>query len=316
MAKLIIEEINRLGHVINRHKYDQLPIRIGRGYNNDLILSDPYVSPNHVIIDESDAGWLVEDQDSENGIKFRLHSTQSRANHLLSGDEIIIGRTRLRLVSPWQAVSKTHLLPTKASLPKLIAQPTFAIATVIVTIALLLADAQLTVSVKTGFEKLLASALPTFIFALVWAGVWAFVGRVIMHRASFLPHFIAALLTFVISMIVATVSEYITYNTSDELAATLIEFTIIGFTLAGLFYINLSNATNVGKRSTLIISHSVAWSLLLMGLFLQYVNKPDFVHNANFPNQLKPPFAKIATSKSPDDFLKASEALFDRKPDQ
>jgi len=313
MAKIIIEEINRLGHVIHRHRFDQLPVRIGRGYRNDLILGDPYISPEHVIIDESDTGWLIEDLESENGIKFRLHSTQSRANHLLSGDEIIIGRTRLRLVSPWHSVGKTHLLPTSTSLPKIISQPAVAITTVIIAMVLLLVDAQLTISVKTGFEKLFASALPTFIFALAWGGIWTFVGRVITHRASFLPHFTAALLTFVISMIVAAASEYITYNMNNEMSATLFEFIIIGFTLAGLFYINLTNSTNITKSSALTISHSVAWSLLLVGLFLQYVNKPDFVHSPDYPTHLKPPFAKIAHSKSPDEFLKASEFLFEKK---
>lgn len=314
MAKIIIEEINRLGHVIHRHVYDQLPIKIGRGYANDLILSDPYVSPEHVIVDESDTGWLIEDQDSENGIKYRLHSTQSRANHLSSGDEIIVGRTRLRLVSPWHKVGQTHMLPTKASLPKIIAQPGIAATVVVATFIFLLLDAHLTTQITTGFEKLLARTLPTFIFALAWAGIWTFVGRVITHRASFVPHFIAALLTFIISMAIAVISEYLTYNLNGELAATLFEFIVIGFTLAGLFYINLSNSTNVVKRSTLIISHSVAWSLLIVGLFMQYVNKPDFIHSPEYPKYLKPPFAKLAHSKSPERFLKDSEQIFVEKP--
>ena len=73
------------------------------------------------------------------------------------------------------------------------------VVTITFALFLLLLEAQLNTSVKTGFDKLLASALPTFIFALVWGGIWTFVGRVIIHRASFIPHFVAAVLTFVIS---------------------------------------------------------------------------------------------------------------------
>ena len=310
MAKIIIEEVNRLGHVISRHKYDQLPIHVGRGYQNDLILSDPFVSSEHVIISEAENGWLAEDQNSENGIKLKLHSTGSQANLLHSGDEIILGRTRLRLLSPQHPVADTHLLPTRASLPKIISQPAIATATVIITLVILILDTQLSSTKQMGFDKLLANSLPTFIFALVWAGIWTFVGRVIIHRASFLPHFIAALMIFLISMLTATVTEYITYNSSGELFATLFEFLIIGFSLAGLFYINLSNSTNISRRSILVTSHSVAWSMLLVGLFMQYVNQPEFRASPDYPTELKAPFAKLATSKTMDEFLKDSEFVF------
>ena len=310
MAKIIIEEVNRLGHVTGRHNFDQFPLRIGRGYQNDLIIDDPYVSSEHVCLHETENGWLVEDRQSENGIKYRLHSTPSGVNQLKSGDEIILGRSRLRLLSPWHPVAKTHLLPTKTSLSKILAYPAVATGVIVVAFVLLLTENYFSIAVKTGFEKLLASAIPTFMFALLWAGIWAFVGRVMIHRASFLPHFIAALMVFIISMFTSTLSEYITYNLSTTLPASLMEFFVIGFTIAGLFYINLTNSTNLNRRSNLITSHAVAWSMLMMGLFMQYVNKPEFSPAPEYASELKPPFAKVVSSQSLDDFLKESETVF------
>jgi len=314
MAKIILEEVNRLGHVTGRHVFDHFPLSIGRGYQNDLIIDDPFVSAQHVVINETENGWHVEDRQSENGIKYRFHSTQSHLNHLNSGDEIILGRTRLRLLSPWHPVPKTSLLPTKSSISKMLAYPTVTIGVIAVAIIILLIDAQLSTAIKTGAEKLLASILPPFLFALFWAGFWTFVGRVITHRASFIPHFVAAILVFIISTSTATLSEYITYNLHTTLPATLIEFIIIGFTLAGLLYVNLSNSTNLNRYSTLVTSHSVAWTVLLLGLFMQYVNKPDFSHSPDYASDLKPPFAKVTRSQSLEDFIKDSEEIFkDRK---
>ena len=316
MAKIIIEEVNRLGHVIGRHSYDQFPVMIGRGYQNNLIIDDPYVSGEHACISETENGWLVEDKQSDNGIKYRLHSTQSRENQLYSGDELIIGRTRLRLLSPSHPVAKTHLLPTRASFSKVLAHPVAAASIILIAILLLILDYQLSVPLKTGVEKLIANMFPTFIFALAWAGIWAFVGRVIIHRASFLPHFIAALMVFVISMLTAIVSEYLTFNLNGKTIATIIEFFIIGFTITGLLYVNLSNSTNLNRKSNLITSHCVAWSMLLMGLFMQYVNKPEFSHAPEYASQLKPPFAKVVSSKSLDEFINTSEKVFeDRSED-
>ena len=195
-------------------------------------------------------------------------------------------------------------------MPKIISRPAIATTTVIITLTILILDAQLSSTKQIGFDKLLANSLPTFIFALVWAGIWTFVGRVITHRASFLPHFVAALMIFLISLLTSTLTEYITYNSSGELISTLIEFLVVGFSLAGLFYINLSNSTNISKRSILVTSHSVAWSMLLVGLFMQYVNQPEFRASPDYPAELKAPFAKLATSKSLDEFLKDSDFIF------
>lgn len=310
MARIIIEEVNRLGHVIGRHSFEQFPVTVGRGYQNRLIIDDPYISAEHVCINETENGWLIEDRQSENGVKYRLHSEYSQPGQLNSGDEIIIGRTRLRLLSPTHPVAKTHLLPTRTSLSKLLANPIAVISTIVITIILLLLEYQLSIPVKTGTEKLVASMFPTFLFALTWAGIWAFVGRVIIHRATFLPHFVAALVVFIISMITATISEYLVFNLNDKTVATILEFIVIGFTIAGLLYVNLTNSTNLNKKSNLITSHCVAWSMLLMGLFMQYVNQPEFRHSPDYPSQLKPPFAKISTSKSLDEFIQESEEVF------
>ena len=108
-------------------------------------------------------------------------------------------------------------------------------------------------------------------------------------------------------------SEYLSYNLNNELLSTAVEFFVVGFTLVGLFYINLSNSTNVIRRSVIVISHSVAWSLLLIGLFMQYVNKPDFVPSPEYPTHLKAPFAKLARSVSAAQFLQDSDYLFSQK---
>jgi hypothetical protein len=310
MATVIIEEINRLGHVVNRHKFDRLPVTAGRGYDNDLILDDPYVSPKHIVIHQTEDGWQIEDLNSENGIKLKASATQSQGNHLASGDDIILGRTRLRLLSPEHPVAQTHLLPARATLPKIISRPIVAGTTIVIALAALLLDAQLGTTKTTGFEKLLASALPTFIFALAWAGIWAFVGRVIIHRASFFPHFIAAIMVFTLSLLIANGGEFLTYNVNNDMPATVIELIVVGLSLAFMFYINLTNSTNLNKRTSLATSHAVAWSFLLVGLFMQYVNKPEFIASPEYPAHLKPPYVKVSGSKGLDEFLKDSDTLF------
>jgi pSer/pThr/pTyr-binding forkhead associated (FHA) protein len=69
-----IEVLNRHGEVAFRHATRTLPVRIGRAYDNDLILEDPYVGPYHAVVERTPAGELeLVDAGSRNGL-FRASS--------------------------------------------------------------------------------------------------------------------------------------------------------------------------------------------------------------------------------------------------
>ena len=69
---------------------------LGRGENNDIILSDPAISRNHARIIFENGNWEIEDLGSANGIIF-LGSRVSKAV-LRSGHLYRIGNTTLRFI--------------------------------------------------------------------------------------------------------------------------------------------------------------------------------------------------------------------------
>ena len=93
-----IETLARNGDVLHRHQVAQLPIRIGRGYDNDYIVDDAHTAPNHVVIEADDAGQLVmRDLGTRNGVisKGKRHTTLP-----VDGDTVVrIGHTSLRVRS-------------------------------------------------------------------------------------------------------------------------------------------------------------------------------------------------------------------------
>ncbi|UUZ47942.1 FHA domain-containing protein [Massilia sp. B-10] len=43
---------------MHRHRVDTLPIRLGRGYDNDFIIDDAYAAPQHALIEGAKtANW-------------------------------------------------------------------------------------------------------------------------------------------------------------------------------------------------------------------------------------------------------------------
>src|SRR5438874_270949 len=91
-----IEILARSGDVLQRHRVDALPIRIGRGYDNDFIVDDDYAAPHHAVVDADASGQLVlRDLATRNGI---VHKGRRQASLALSGDTVVrIGHTSIRV---------------------------------------------------------------------------------------------------------------------------------------------------------------------------------------------------------------------------
>jgi pSer/pThr/pTyr-binding forkhead associated (FHA) protein len=95
-APYFIELLSRSGDVLQRQRFETLPIRLGRGYDNDLILDDAHAGAQHAII-EADAGGapVLRDLGSRNG---SISNGKRQASVALDGHAVVrLGHTRLRL---------------------------------------------------------------------------------------------------------------------------------------------------------------------------------------------------------------------------
>ncbi len=95
-APYFVETLARNGDVLHRHQVDRLPIRLGRGYDNDYILDDAFAAPNHAIIEEDDSGQLIlRDLGTLNGV---IHLGKRSDRLVITGDTVMrLGHTNLRV---------------------------------------------------------------------------------------------------------------------------------------------------------------------------------------------------------------------------
>lgn len=91
-----VEILARNGDVLQRLRLDALPIRLGRGYGNDVILDDDYAAPEHALVTLDGSGRLVlRDLGSRNGIVYR---GRRHTELVLHGDTVArIGHTPVRV---------------------------------------------------------------------------------------------------------------------------------------------------------------------------------------------------------------------------
>ncbi len=111
MGRVIVEALPQTGHFVeSRHVFDKTAT-IGRSYSNDIILDDPFVSPQHLAISNQNGQILLKDLASENGVF--INDEKIPANKTVkakSGDIVCVGRTRLKLLSPDHPVEPTQRL--------------------------------------------------------------------------------------------------------------------------------------------------------------------------------------------------------------
>jgi len=228
-----IELLARNGDVLQRQRVDALPIRIGRGYDNDLILDDDYAAPRHALVELDAAGrLLLRDLGSSNGIVVkgrRLLETE------LSGDTVArIGHTALRVRAagypvPAELPDRTFhrwegVLPGAAGI---------VLVTALSLLVAWLGDTQYQETVRYF-------ALPAWGIgaALLWGGAWAFAGRLFGRHARLGRHL------FVFGCGLAALAAYVLLGSTVGYALSLEGFTHYAshaatLLLAGMVYFHL-----------------------------------------------------------------------------
>ena len=90
-----LETLARNGDVLQRRQLNRLPIRIGRAYDNDVILDDDYVAPRHALVDVVNGKLMLHDLGSRNGV---VKDGKRLPSLALAGDTVVrIGHTSLRV---------------------------------------------------------------------------------------------------------------------------------------------------------------------------------------------------------------------------
>lgn len=199
-----IEILSRRGDVVARHSIASATVRIGRGYDNDVVIDDPFVAPHHVTIWTDDEGRLVaEDAGSVNGL-YRNHERVRRDSIVLDGGTPVrIGQTFLR------ARRDDHPVPAE----RRIRRESHAWVAIVLLVAAIVALELVTLWLHDVSDPRVAryamGPLVVLLTGAGWAALWAMVCRVFNHQARFERNLVVAL------------SGILAYSFYDEVMAVL-----------------------------------------------------------------------------------------------
>jgi hypothetical protein len=187
-------------------------VHVGRAYDNDVVLDDPYVAPRHLRIARDESGALIaEDLGSSNGL-FADRSTSRLPRLPIDGDRPFrIGHTLLRVREASHAVG-----PERTAAPQRGGWlAPLVLAAVIIGIEI--------VSLKlneVSEPKLSRYLFPivALVVVLAWSAAWAVLARIFSGQAHFLRNLVIAL------------GGLLAYSLYNE----LVDVSVFGFAWRGL----------------------------------------------------------------------------------
>ena len=303
MPALIIEESPRHGGPVRRHRLERLPATIGRSYGCDCIIDDPYVSALHLRIEEGENGWTAVDAGSENGTFLATGQRLEGPCLLVSGDRLCIGRTLLRFFASVHAVPPALPLPRRRSFARQAAGPLAALFTLLLASGVVLHVKYLDIVEKVRPVTLLTETLPTLMFPLIWAGVWAAAGFMIRRKPRFCRQLVAANLALILLQASATLSEYLDFFSGNVFLAD--SFRYAGMAVIGAIMLSVNILIASGRvtlRRSLVVS-AVAVGFVGFQAITALARVAENPVSPVYSRSLKPPPARIVRAVTLDQFM-------------
>ena len=203
-----IEILGRRGEVASRIPLTAGGATIGRAYDCEVILDDPFVDPHHALIqyEPGEGAFRAEDQGSANGTWLADTRVGEDGVIVPPGGELRMGRTRLRLVTSETPVPPALTEPTELPLRAVASRKRVAALT-LSTLGLTLYFSFLSDYTEYDTLKVLGEGIAFAAMMAMWAGFWALGTRLSRGRSEFLRHLGVLSLLILIMMPVFWVSS-------------------------------------------------------------------------------------------------------------
>jgi len=299
-AVMWVEVLARDGEVLERIRIDTPEARVGRAFDNDVVINDPHVAPHHVrIFRAEDGGLVAEDLGSVNGLYAEHGAVRLPQLALATAPGLRIGRTTLRVHDASQPVPpEKPLTPPRAH-----AAWAGGLAAGLFALILLVNWLELTAEPSANLVVIPLLGLATVLAA--WSGLWSLASRILFGQAQFGLHLrIAAT-----ACIAIVLWDQLTETLSFALAwRALVEYAGLG-AWAILGATCFAHLRAIGPRHMNVVA-GVLLALLGTGAAMQYVSRWDSrlqVGDRASLGELRPPAMRARPLASAEDFFRSAE---------
>jgi len=215
--ELIIETLGTTHNVLERNKYSNDRISIGRAFDNDLILTDEHIDAHHAQVyqDEDGQFWMT-DLQSVNGIRKHKSSQRQQRWPLHSGDIFTLGRNKIRIYfSDHQLPAAVKIRPIETFLLWLGRVPVL-VALFLLYLGISLFAVWLQNTGDWDWQQIANSQLRTVLTFTGLAFAVYLLSILFKRGGNFLSHLGVLMLVFLLGRILAVITSIAYFNASSD----------------------------------------------------------------------------------------------------
>lgn len=308
MDTLIIQIGTRQGKLAEIVECKGETVLLGRSFVNDVVLSDPYVAPEQIRIVKEDGKWIITVLDDTNPVLLNGSPVEKDGVEINSGDRLTVGRTHLSVFSKDHKFESTRKLLFSSWLYHNRLGPLLPILAAFFASFLSVFHDYLDLSKSIEYRPLISEVFVFVFFILLWAALWALVGRLLRHQLHFSANLLFTAIMVSLYIVVAPLGEYVEYLTGSLIFSALFNaFVFLAF-LTLLLKFNLSLSSHL--KNSGIVAFCASFALLLFTYSVSEFKQEEFSAYAEYENKLKPPFAMLRVDKSVEEYLSELEDQF------
>ena len=313
--ELIIEEISRGKKLIGRHKFATTSVNIGRGFNNDIILSDPHICPNHIHINFVQGSWEISDQSSVNGgfLEDPQRKNKNADQHIINdGDIISVGKSLLRILFIDHPVSPTIHFSAFESFINLMRHPVALFINIALFVGIAGSISYLSSPIESNYSQFFVNAIGMALVFALWPTGVALVSHLTKHDARIMTQLGFSFVFFNLLWFSDFIDTVVAFNTSSNSFAMLVATILPIFLIFCLFWLNCYIGFHMTAKRRVIVSISITVLLFAGSYLVQYSHKPEFNPRPSYNATLMAPVFLLTPSSSVSEFIDDSNLLFDK----
>ena len=275
----IVIEVVEPGRRAPSIKYFQQPeISVGRGWDNDLVITDMQVDASHCVLkfDEETDTLSIQDLDTTNGT---LHNKKQLENSTIVhfGSLITVGQTSFKIHRKTDEVVPARVYTRSENALDRASHPLIAIGIAVVAVFLwqylsFLGGAQL-FDWNSQLQALLSVG-----FALVaWGLFWGLITKLFKHQFKFWPHLGLAAAIMIMRLALGEFETIVSFNTLSTSIAQFVEAINTSVLIFIWVVLGLIITTNVKAKTRLTTASTMVGLFLLTSFLLPKLNTDQWV---------------------------------------
>lgn len=304
-----LELLNRSGHVVRRFPLSAGALILGRDPGSDVVLDDPYVCPRHAMVREEEAGLVIDDLGSVNGIAAAPGQPRVARLHLASGMTLRVGRSLLRYRSAAAPLPATLVEGSVVGPLRLCERPAIIAGLCLLAPLLLLLKTYLDTVTRVQGGKLLFEPVVTIVVVFCWAALWAFAGRLLAFRWHFWIQVGIACAGLIAFLAVEVISSYLCFAFNLDSLYPLIDNLGQTAALACLLFAHLRFVSAAPSRPLARAAVLVSLAVLGLSLLTEHGDSGDFRSAPAYQVTLKAPPFQLVKGRSVAEFMTEAGTL-------